>query len=90
MSLLYECINGLIQGGILDFDAGIEEKDEIASLCVGKLRGMVVSDSDPNRERSFYNTNIRIIEPEERLTEKHKSNMWRSWPSTRSCSHIQA
>ena len=53
MSLLYECINGLIQGGILDFDAGIEEKDEIASLCVGKLRGMVVSDSDPNRERSF-------------------------------------
>ncbi|KAI2814844.1 hypothetical protein CBS63078_10510 [Aspergillus niger] len=48
MSLLYECINGLIQGGILDFDAGIEEKDEIASLCVGKLRGMVVSDSDPN------------------------------------------
>ncbi|GAT20532.1 AP-3 complex subunit delta [Aspergillus luchuensis] len=40
MSLLYECINGLIQGGILDFDAGIEEKDEIASLCVGKLRGM--------------------------------------------------
>ncbi|GKZ83668.1 AP-3 complex subunit delta [Aspergillus niger] len=50
MSLLYECINGLIQGGILDFDAGIEEKDEIASLCVGKLRGMVVSDSDPNHD----------------------------------------
>ncbi|RAL06292.1 putative AP-3 complex subunit delta [Aspergillus ibericus CBS 121593] len=48
MSLLYECINGLIQGGILDGDAGIEEKDEIANLCVGKLRGMVVSDSDPN------------------------------------------
>ncbi|PYH97012.1 Adaptor protein complex AP-3 delta subunit [Aspergillus ellipticus CBS 707.79] len=48
MSLLYECINGLIQGGILDSDARIEEKDEIASLCVGKLRGMVVSDSDPN------------------------------------------
>ncbi|PYI10511.1 Adaptor protein complex AP-3 delta subunit [Aspergillus sclerotiicarbonarius CBS 121057] len=48
MSLLYECINGLIQGGILDGDAGIEETDEIANLCVGKLRGMVVSDSDPN------------------------------------------
>ncbi|PWY64242.1 Adaptor protein complex AP-3 delta subunit [Aspergillus heteromorphus CBS 117.55] len=48
MSLLYECINGLIQGGILDSDAKIEEKDEIANLCVGKLRGMVVSDSDPN------------------------------------------
>ncbi|GAA89589.1 AP-3 complex subunit delta [Aspergillus luchuensis IFO 4308] len=53
MSLLYECINGLIQGGILDFDAGIEEKDEIASLCVGKLRGMVVSDSDPNPQVKY-------------------------------------
>ena len=50
MSLLYECINGLIQGGILDGNTGIEEKDEIANLCVGKLRGMVVSESDPNRE----------------------------------------
>ncbi|OOF93741.1 hypothetical protein ASPCADRAFT_209025 [Aspergillus carbonarius ITEM 5010] len=48
MSLLYECINGLIQGGILDGNTGIEEKDEIANLCVGKLRGMVVSESDPN------------------------------------------
>ncbi|GLA65224.1 AP-3 complex subunit delta [Aspergillus tubingensis] len=53
MSLLYECINGLIQGGILDFDAGIEEKDKIASLCVGKLRGMVVSDSDPNPQVKY-------------------------------------
>ncbi|PYH47283.1 putative AP-3 complex subunit delta [Aspergillus saccharolyticus JOP 1030-1] len=48
MSLLYECINGLIQGGILDSDEGAQEKDEIADLCVEKLRGMVVSDSDPN------------------------------------------
>lgn len=78
MSLLYECINGLIQGGILDFDAGIEEKDEIASLCVGKLRGMVVSDSDPNRESAFKNRKFRMIKPRKRLTEKHKSNMWRS------------
>ncbi|KAF7585951.1 AP-3 complex subunit delta [Aspergillus hancockii] len=48
MSLLYECINGIIQGGILDGDGGLEEKNEIASLCVGKLRGMVVTESDPN------------------------------------------
>ncbi|KAF9885120.1 AP-3 complex subunit delta [Aspergillus nanangensis] len=48
MSLLYECINGIIQGGILDGDGGLEEQDEIASLCVGKLRGMLVTDSDPN------------------------------------------
>jgi AP-3 complex subunit delta-1 len=50
MSLLYECINGIIQGGILDGDGGLEEKNEIASLCVGKLRGMIVTESDPNRK----------------------------------------
>lgn len=48
MSLLYECINGIIQGGILDEAEGFPEGDEVASLCVSKLRGMVVMDSDPN------------------------------------------
>ncbi|KAL2010141.1 hypothetical protein VTN00DRAFT_5948 [Thermoascus crustaceus] len=48
MSLLYECINGVIQGGILDGAEGGRERDEIASLCVGKLRGMIVMESDPN------------------------------------------
>ncbi|KNG80065.1 AP-3 complex subunit delta [Aspergillus nomiae NRRL 13137] len=48
MSLLYECINGIVQGGILDGEEGLEEKNEIASLCLGKLRGMVVTESDPN------------------------------------------
>lgn len=50
MSLLYESINGIIHGGILDGDEYPQEKDEIASLCVGKLRGMVVMDADPNRK----------------------------------------
>lgn len=50
MSLLYECINGIIQGGILDGEDNNQERDEVASLCVGKLRGMIVIDSDPNRE----------------------------------------
>lgn len=47
MSLLYECINGIIQGGILgsDDDSGTEE---IATLCVNKLRGMIMVDGDPN------------------------------------------
>lgn len=48
MSLLYECINGIIQGGILDIEDNFQERDEIAALCVGKLRGMIVMDSDPN------------------------------------------
>jgi AP-3 complex subunit delta-1 len=52
MSLLYECINGIIQGGILDGEDNLQERDEVASLCVGKLRGMIVIDSDPNRECS--------------------------------------
>ncbi|KAH0541939.1 hypothetical protein FGG08_003659 [Glutinoglossum americanum] len=48
MSLLYECINGIIQGGILDSVDGTSEGEEIASLCVGKLRGMIVVEGDPN------------------------------------------
>ncbi|KAL1983933.1 hypothetical protein VTN96DRAFT_9786 [Rasamsonia emersonii] len=48
MSLLYECINGIIQGGILDEAEGIQEGDEVASLCVAKLRGMIAMDADPN------------------------------------------
>ncbi|KAJ5475061.1 AP-3 complex subunit delta, partial [Penicillium diatomitis] len=48
MSLLYECINGIIQGGILDGEDNLQERDEVASLCVGKLRGMIAMDSDPN------------------------------------------
>ncbi|KAJ5626043.1 hypothetical protein N7510_002352 [Penicillium lagena] len=48
MSLLYECINGIIQGGILDGEDGLQERDDVASLCVGKLRGMIVMDADPN------------------------------------------
>ena len=49
MSLLYECINGVIQGGILESTDGVREGEEIASLCVGKLRGMIVVEGDPNR-----------------------------------------
>lgn len=48
MSLLYECINGIIQGGILEGTEGVREGDELASLCVGKLRGMIMVEGDPN------------------------------------------
>jgi AP-3 complex subunit delta-1 len=50
MSLLYECVNGIIQGGILEGSDGTNEGEEIASLCVGKLRGMILSECDRNRE----------------------------------------
>lgn len=50
MSLLYECINGIIHGGILESTDGIREGEEIASLCVGKLRSMIEVEDDPNRK----------------------------------------
>ncbi|KAK3903088.1 adaptin N terminal region-domain-containing protein [Staphylotrichum tortipilum] len=48
MSLLYECINGIIQGGILGDGEDFSAREEVASLCVTKLRGMVSVNSDPN------------------------------------------
>ena len=50
MSLLYECINGVIQGGILDGAENASEGDKIANLCVDRLRGMIIVEGDPNRE----------------------------------------
>jgi AP-3 complex subunit delta len=49
MSLLYECINGIIQGGILDSADDFTGGEEIATLCVSKLRGMIMVEGDPNR-----------------------------------------
>ncbi|KAF2441289.1 Adaptor protein complex AP-3 delta subunit [Karstenula rhodostoma CBS 690.94] len=48
MSLLYECISGIIQGGILEAVEGTTEGEEVARLCVGKLRGMMVIEGDAN------------------------------------------
>ena len=59
MSLLYECINGIIQGGILENPSGSTEVDELAQLCVSKLRGMLTIEGDPNRE--YLSVERRII-----------------------------
>ncbi|KAH8664292.1 adaptin N terminal region-domain-containing protein [Xylariales sp. PMI_506] len=48
MSLLYECINGIIQGGILGSGEDDSGREEIASLCVNKLRSMIMVDGDAN------------------------------------------
>lgn len=50
MSLLYECINGIIQGGVFDHLEGVREGEEIATLCLSKLHGMIVGEGDPNRK----------------------------------------
>lgn len=72
MSLLYECINGVIQGGILDGEDGLQEQDDVATLCVEKLRGMVVMDADPNRK-----TLLAISSPRLSLTQGPQSSTWR-------------
>ena len=50
MSLLYECINGIIQGGILDGSEDSAGGEAVATLCVSKLRGMIMIEGDPNRK----------------------------------------
>lgn len=50
MSLLYECIDGIIQGGILENSEDSSGGDEIATLCVSKLRSMIMVEGDPNCE----------------------------------------
>lgn len=42
MSLLYECISGLISGGLLESMKDTDEGEELASVCVTKLRGFLV------------------------------------------------
>lgn len=48
MSLLYECVSGIIQGGILDGSESGVDVEEVADLCISKLRGMIVIEGDPN------------------------------------------
>lgn len=57
MSLLYECINGIIQGGILDSSDDSAGGEEIATLCVTKLRGMIMVEGDANCE---YGANLQL------------------------------
>ncbi|KAL2834529.1 armadillo-type protein [Aspergillus cavernicola] len=72
MSLLYECINGIIQGGILDGEGALEETHEIADICVGKLRGMVVTDFDPNLKYVALLAFSRIVVSYPHLVSMHQ------------------
>ncbi|KAF4553933.1 AP-3 complex subunit delta-like protein [Elsinoe fawcettii] len=71
MSLLYECINGIIQGGILDGSEGTVEGDEVARLCVGKLRGMLVVEGDPNLKYVALLAMARIVNSHPGLVSQH-------------------
>ncbi|KAK3167906.1 hypothetical protein OEA41_004352 [Lepraria neglecta] len=72
MSLLYECINGVIQGGILEGTEGAREGEEIASLCVGKLRGMIVVEGDPNLKYVALLAFNRIVASHPHLVSMHQ------------------
>lgn len=61
MSLLYECINGIIQGGILEGGEFGVDGNEIATLCVNKLRGMIVIEGDPNLKYVALLASNRIV-----------------------------
>ena len=71
MSLLYECINGIIQGGILDGSEGTVEGDEIARLCVSKLRGMLVVEGDPNLKYVALLALAKIVDSHPQLVSQH-------------------
>ncbi|KAL5333580.1 adaptin N terminal region-domain-containing protein [Aspergillus crustosus] len=72
MSLLYECINGIIQGGILEGESALEETHEIADICVSKLRGMVVTDFDPNLKYVALLAFSRIVVSHAHLVSIHQ------------------
>lgn len=59
MSLLYECINGVIQGGLLDGAETGSETEQVANLCVEKLRGMIAMEGDPNCMST--NTGLEVL-----------------------------
>jgi len=71
MSLLYECINGIIQGGILDGSEGTSEGEDIAHLCVSKLRGMLVIEGDPNLKYVALLALTRIVDSHPHLVGRH-------------------
>ncbi|KAF1355228.1 adaptin N terminal region-domain-containing protein [Delphinella strobiligena] len=72
MSLLYECINGIIQGGILETAAGTTEGDSIARLCVNKLRGMLVVEGDPNLKYVALLAFTKIVSSHPELVALHQ------------------
>ncbi|KAI9814755.1 MAG: AP-3 complex subunit delta [Pycnora praestabilis] len=72
MSLLYECINGLIQGGILESADGTDEGEDIASLCVSKLRGMIVLEGDSNLKYVALLAFNRIVVSHPHLVSVHQ------------------
>lgn len=72
MSLLYECINGIITGGILNNSLGTTEGDDLARLCVYKLRGMLLIEGDPNLRYVALLAFNRIAELHPDLVSQHE------------------
>ncbi|KAL9060286.1 MAG: hypothetical protein Q9162_000690 [Coniocarpon cinnabarinum] len=72
MSLLYEAINGIINGGILTGAGESTESDELARLCISKLRGMLAVQGDPNLRYVALLALERIVEVQPYLVSLHE------------------
>ncbi|KAI5779461.1 adaptin N terminal region-domain-containing protein [Geopyxis carbonaria] len=71
MSLLYECINGLISGGLLAEMKDMEEGEELASVCVTKLRGFLV-EGDSNLKYVGLLALTKLVNTHAHLVDAHQ------------------
>ncbi|KAF2671414.1 Adaptor protein complex AP-3 delta subunit [Microthyrium microscopicum] len=72
MSLLYEAVHGIVEGGILASVEGTPEGDELAKLCLGKLRNMVLIEGDPNLKYVALLTFEKIVTSHPYLVSFHQ------------------
>lgn len=70
MSLLYECISGLISGGLLAGMQDTYEGEELASVCVTKLRGFLV-EGDSNLKYVGLIALTRLVKTHAHLVSAH-------------------
>jgi len=71
MSLLYECINGLISGGLLSQVSGTSEGEDLAVLCVNKLRGFLI-EGDSNLKYVGLLALTKLVKTHAHLVQQEK------------------
>ncbi|TGZ84676.1 Adaptor protein complex AP-3 delta subunit [Ascodesmis nigricans] len=71
MSLLYECINGLIEGGLLAGISNSVDAEELASVCVMKLRGFLV-EGDSNLKYVGLVALTKLVATHPHLVNQHQ------------------
>lgn len=72
MSLLYECISGLISGGLLSPIRHSPDSDELALVCVTKLRGFLTDDGDSNLKYVGLLAMTKLVATHPHLVAQHQ------------------